>query len=533
MQPQFADVWEIVAAKLPDAPALVHGDRRIDWGEFNRRADGLARFLLDAGLSGQEKVAQFLHNGPEYLESAFAFFKTGLVSVNANFLDDDLVHVLNNSDTVAVVFHARLLGKLESIRAHVPGVRTWLCVEDGSGSCSTWATSYEEAVATEPGSPNVRGPCGRSPDDLFLLYTGGTTGPPKAVVWRQEDLFVTSHKNMRLRLPVDGTPEDVAAVFQKPGPRHLPVCPLIHGYGSLSCFQTFSSGGSVVTLTSDRFDPIELLDTIARERVASIVLAGGDAQGKPILEALDAAPSAWDLSSLTTIMSSGAMFSEPIKRGLVQHGERLMVMDALGSSETSGMAWSVTGSRLRAETASFRLNEDGAVITEDGRFVQPGSGERGFLSKRGNTSIGYYKDEAKTAAAFREIDGERWLTVGDMVTVEADASIRLLGRRSNCISSSGETIFAEEVEEAVRQHPTVRDVAVVGVPDGGQEIVVAVVEPEPGSTASADELIAFVHTKIEPHKAPRKVLLVPALDRLFTGKNNYNRWRSYAVETLA
>lgn len=432
-----------------------------------------------------------------------------------------------------MIFHARLLDKVEGIRANVPGVRTWLCVEDGSEPYPSWATSYDEAVTTDPGAPNVRASWGRSPDDHFLLYTGGTTGPPKAVMWRQEDLFVTTHKNMRLKLPVDGTPEDMAAAFQKPGPRHLPVCPLIHGFGSLSCFQTFSSGGSVVTLTSDRFDPIELLDTIARDQVESIVLAGGDAQGRPILEALEATPGAWDLSSLTTIMSSGAMFSEPIKRGIVAHGKRLMIMDALGSSETSGMAWAVTGARLSAGTASFKLNEDGAVITEDGRFVDPGSGERGFLSKRGNTAIGYYKDEAKTAAAFREIDGVRWLTVGDLVTVEADSSIRLLGRRSNCISNSGGTIFAEEVEEALKQHPAVRDVAVVGVPDGGDEKVVAIVEPEPGSTASAEELIAFVPTKIEPHKAPGAVLLVPAVNRLFTGKNNYNRWRSYAVENLA
>lgn len=531
MQWNFADLWEIVASRLPQATALMHGDRRVSWSEFGRRADAVARFLLDAGVERQDKIAQFLFNGPEYLESVFAAFKAGLVPVNGNFLDEEIAYLLDHSDSVAVVFHGRLADALERVRADVPRVKIWLWVDDRSGPCPAWATRYEDAAAAEPDAPNVHAPWGRTPDDLCLLYTGGTTGFPKAAMWRQEDLFLIANQTQRLRFPVDASPDEAAALLKSPGPRHIPVCPLIHGFGSLTSFQALSSGGSVVTLTGSRFDPIELLDTIARERVDTIAISGPTATH--ILDALDAAPGAWDLSSLKTLMSSGAMFSAATKRGLVQHSRRLMILDALGTSETSGLAWSVTGARTAVETAAFRISEETGVITDDGRLVQPGSGELGLLAKRGNTAIGYYKDEARTEAAYRVVDGVRWLTPGDIATVEADGSIRLLGRASNCLSNGGERIFVEEVEEALKLHPAVRDAAVVGTREQHDDVVSAIVEPEPGSKADADEIIAFAKTTLAPFKAPQKLLIVPSLDRLMTGKNDYRRWQEYAATTLA
>jgi fatty-acyl-CoA synthase len=532
MEWNFADVWEIVADRIPDEPALAQGERRVTWAELSRRADGLARFLLDAGLVHQDKVAQHLYNGPEYLESVFASFKAGLVPVNSNYryLEDELAYLWDNSDSAAVIFHGSLAGTVTEVRPRVPRVKAWLWVDDGSGDCPDWATPYEDAVATPSAGSYVQGPWGRSADDLYLLYTGGTTGFPKGAMWRQEDLFLTSNRTQRLRYPIGATAEEAAALVTGPGPSHVPACPLMHGLGSITSFQAMSSGGSVILLTGRRFDPIELLDTVDRERAATIAIVG-DAQAKPILDALDAAPGAWDLSSLRMIISSGSMFSAPVKQGLLRHSARLMLVDTLGSSESIGMASSITSAGAAAETASFRVSDETAVITEDGRFVQPGSGEQGLLSKRGNTSIGYYKDEAKTEATYRVVDGVRWLTPGDMATVESDGSIILLGRGSNCINSGGEKIFPEEVEEALKQHPAVRDVAVVGIPDDRLgEAVAAVVEAERDASPTADELVAFVRTKIASYKAPRKLLLVPSVDRLITGKNDYKRWKAYATE---
>ena len=532
MQWNFPNVWELVAERLPDAPAQAHGDRTVSWRDVDRRADGVAQFLLDAGLRHQDKVAQHLYNGPEYLESVFAAFKAGLVPVNSNYryLEDELAYLWDNSDAAAVVFHGALADTTGKVRPRLPAVKAWLWVDDGSGPCPDWATPYEVA-ATTPAPARVHGPWGRSPDDLFLLYTGGTTGFPKGAMWRQEDLFLAANRTQKLRYPLDASEAEAAALLTQPGPVHLPASPLMHGLGSITSFQAMSSGGCVVTLTSRRFDPIELLDTVQRRHVTNIAIVG-DAIAKPILDALDEHPGRWDLSSLRMIASSGAMFSAPVKQGFLRHSDRLMLVDTLGSSESIGMASSITNAAGGVDTARFRVSEDTAVITEDGRFVEPGSDEQGLLSRRGNYALGYYKDEAKTDATYRVVDGVRLVTPGDMARVEADGSIVLLGRGSACINSAGEKIFPEEVEEALKQHPAVRDAAVVGVPDERLgEAVTAVVEPEAGDTPTDDELIGFVKQKIASYKAPKRVLLVPSIDRLVTGKNDYKRWKAYAAET--
>ena len=528
----FADVWEIVAEVLPDAPAQVQGDRRLTWSAFDRRADGVATTLLGAGLARQDKVAQYLHNCPEYLESVAAAFKAGLVPVNTNYryLDDELVYVWDNSDTIAVVFHGAFADTVERIRPRVPRVRLWLHVDDGTGPCPAWALPYEEAAAT--GGQHVRGPWGRTGDDLYLLYTGGTTGAPKGVMWRQEDLFLTANRTQRVKYPLDATPEKIAALLTKPGPRHVPVCPLMHGIGSVTSFQAMSSGGCIVTLPGRRYDAVDLLDTIERDQVSTIALVG-DVMTRPLLEVLDAEPGRWDLSSLRMISSSGAMWSASVKEGLLRHSERLILIDTLGSSESIGMASALTTSAGTNQTARFQIGADTRVVTDDGRFVEPGSGEEGMLAKRGNTSIGYYKDATKTDTSYRTIGGERWIVPGDMATVETDGTIVLLGRGSGCINTGGEKVFPEEVEEALKQHPAVRDAAVVGVPDERfGEAIVAVIEPEDGARPDPDELVAHVKANLAAYKAPKRVLVVPALDRAVTGKTDYKRWKAYATDAV-
>jgi acyl-CoA synthetase (AMP-forming)/AMP-acid ligase II len=512
-----------VAQVLPDAPAFVQGDRSVSWGETDRRADGVAHWLLEAGLGHQDKVAQYLYNCPEYLESVLAAWKVSLVPVNTNYRyrDHELVYLWDNADVAAVVFGGTFSATIEGILDRVPRVRAWLWVDDGTGACPGWATPYGSAVATA-GRPSA--PWTRSPDDLYLLYTGGTTGAPKGAMWRSEDLFLIGNRTAKVRFPLDADRATVAAMLDRPGPRHLVACPLMHGLGSLSAFQVLASGGSVIVLTGRSFDVVELLDTCARQRINSVAIVG-DAIAKPMLESLDAAPGRWALPSLKVLSSSGAMWSAAVKEGLVRHLPDTLLVDTLGSSEAIGIGSSVSGRGRTVGTARFALGPDTRVLAEDGSWVAPGSGEQGLLARRGPTSIGYYKDQAKTAATFRVIDGERWSIPGDYAVVEPDGTITLLGRGSNCINTGGEKVYPEEVEEVLKEHRTVRDAVVVGVPhDRLGETVTAAVELEPGSVLDVDALVAHVRGRLAAYKAPRRIVAVDTVGRSATGKLDYVAW---------
>jgi 3-oxocholest-4-en-26-oate---CoA ligase len=530
----FADVWEAVADRIPDAPAAVHGDRRTTWAAFDRRADGVAAALLDAGLARQDKVAQYLHNRPEYLESVYACYKAGLAPVNTNYryADDELAYLWDNADAVAVVFEGAFAERAERVRSRVPRVRSWLWVDDGTGPCPGWAVPYEGAAAAPPPG-RVVAPWGRSGDDLYLLYTGGTTGMPKGVMWRQDDLFLVLNVGAYRRYPEDGGIDAVRAAVDRPGPVHLPACPLMHGTGALTSFSALDSGGCVVTLTSASLDVVELLDTVERERVNSLAIVG-DAFAKPILQALDEHPGRWDLSSLKVIGSSGVMWSEATKQGLLRHHPGMVLADAFASSEALGIGASVSSAGGTTATARFVLGESTRVVTDDGRDVIPGSGEVGRVAVRGRTPVGYYKDPAKTAATFLELDGARYSVPGDYATVDADGTLRLLGRGSVCINTGGEKVFPEEVEEALKTHPAVRDAVAVGVPDDRfGESVAAVVEAVPGATVDEADVIAHVKRRLAPYKAPRRVLTVDAIGRAPNGKVDYRRLRRLAEERVA
>ncbi len=526
----FADVWEVVAGILPDAPATVHGPRRQTWSQLDRGADAVARWLLDEGLKPGETVAQYLYSCPEYLEGVFASFKLGLAPVNTNYRygGDELAYLWDNADCGAVMFHAAFTDQVERVRSAVPRVRAWLWVDDGSGAaCPPWAVDH--ARLDRRGTDRVVPPWGRTPDDLYLVYTGGTTGMPKGVMWRQDDLFAILNRTAPVRYPEEGGLDDVPSLLVKPGPVHLPGAPLMHGTGAFTTFAVMSSGGSVVTLTGRRFDPVELLDTIAAERVKSLAIVG-DAFAKPMLAALDASPGRWDISSLRVITSSGVMWSSETKAGLMRHNPRLILVDTLGSSEAINMASSVVSGEERADTARFALGPTTRVVDEDGRDVVPGSGEIGMLALGGRGPLGYYKDEAKTARTFRIIDGARWSIPGDFATVEADGSLRLLGRGSACINTGGEKVYPEEVEEVIKTHPDVVDAACVGVPDERfGEAVVAVVELREGAGLDGPGIIAHVKGRLAHYKAPRQVVAVPSLGRAPNGKVDYRGLRDRAI----
>ena len=532
----YADVWETVADVQPDSIAVTQGDRNIAWSEFDRGADGIAQFLLDLGAVQQDKVAIYLYNSPEYLQTTFAAVKVGLVPVNTNYRygNDELSYLWDNADAIAVVFHGAFADRIEGILDRVPRVKGWLWVDDGSGPCPDWATPYEDAAKSA--IERVSAPWGRSGDDLYMLYTGGTTGMPKGVMWRQDDLFVRLIDSAVRHYPVDGGIAAVRAALEASpgGVTILPACPLMHGTGNFPSNTVLAEGGRVCLLESRHYDPVELLDTIAREQV-NVVVWVGDPFARPLLAALDERPGGWDLSSLLMIISSGAMWSEPVKEALLAHHPGMLLVDAFSSSEALGMGVSVSASGAAAKTASFTLGPDVKVLTEEGRPVEPGSDEVGVLALGGRNPLGYYKDEEKSGRTFKEIDGVRYSIPGDFAQVDTDGTIHLLGRGSVCINSGGEKIFPEEVEEALKTHPAVSDAVVVGVPHPtyGEQIV-AVVELHPGGAEDPleAELIAHVKDRLASYKAPRRVRAVGTIGRAANGKVDYRRHRAESMDEL-
>jgi fatty-acyl-CoA synthase len=534
----FADAFEAIAAVVPDRPCQVQGDRSVTWAEFDRRADALAADLLDAGLGQQSKVAAYLTNGPEYLEVYAAAFKAGLAPVNTNYRygHDEIVYLFDNAEVEAVVFHAAYHELVDRVRHELPRVRRWYVVHDGTLEATPdWATDYETAVSHRIDGP-VRGPWGRSGDDLLLLYTGGTTGMPKGVMWRQDDLFnvLGAGGQALLGIPPAASVAELAGRLDPAAPAAvtLPACPLMHGTGQFSSLITMNLGGTIVTLPSRHFDVHELLSEVERHRVSSIVIVG-QAFAAPILEHLDAHPGRYDLSSVMMISSSGVMWSQENKEGLLRHVPQAVLFDSLGSSEAVGLGGSVSTVGGASRTASFQLGPNCAVFTEDGRRVAPGSGEQGLVAVGGFIPLGYYRDEAKTAQTFRTFEGRRWSVPGDWAEVNTDGTLKLLGRGSVCINTGGEKVFPEEVEEALKTHPAVRDAVAVGLPDPRfGETICAVVEAEPGSEPDLDTLAGHVKASLAAYKAPRHLVVVDTIGRAPNGKVDYRRLRGVAADRL-
>src|SRR5581483_3518694 len=367
--------------------------------------------------------------------------------------------------------------RCERVRDRVERVRTWLWVDDGSGPCPSWAIPYEEAAASAP-SRTVP-PHGRDGDDLLLLYTGGTTGMPKGVMWRQDDLFCTLNPPSGTDYGPEADLDKVREMLTQPGRTLMPAAPLMHGTGMFSALSVMTNGGCVVTLENRSFDPNELLETVEREHVNAIAWVG-DAFAKPVLRALDDQPGKWDISSLVLLVSSGVMWSEETKQGLLGHHSGMLLSDGFSSSEALGMGASITAAGAPTKTAKFAPGPNARVITDEGRDVVPGSGEIGRVAVKGRQPVGYYKDPDKSAATFLVIDGDRYSVPGDYAMVEADGTLTLLGRGSVCINTGGEKVFPEEVEEVLKLHPSIRDAVAVGIPDEKYgEAITAVVEPVP------------------------------------------------------
>ena len=529
----IADVLEVVAREVPESPAIIQGDRVLTWREMDRRADELAGFLLDAGLARQSTVAQYLRNSPEYVESLYACLKASFVPVNTNYRygGDELVYLWDNADVRAVVFHGEFAPTIEAVRSRVPGVREWLWVDDGSGERPEWATAYQSVVERSTGKRPLE--VERSGDDLLFLYTGGTTGLPKGVMWRQDDLFMLTGNAAHGNYPDEPDLDYARSRVVQEGRRVLPAAPLMHGAGCFSTVPILARGGAVVLLEGRSFDVVELLDTIDRHRVTSVSWVG-DAFAKPVADALDAEPDRWSLSSLKSITSGGVVFSEETKRRLINRVPQLLINDVFGASESITVGTSVsTKDSAPTATGSFSPRPDMRVIDESGQDVVPGSGIAGQIAFAGRQPVGYYKDEQKSAEVFRTIHGRRYSVPGDWAVVAADGTVTLMGRGMACINTGGEKVFPDEVEKVICAMPQVVDAIVVGIPNErfGQAVV-AVVELEEGQALTKDDVVNHAKSHLAHYKAPREVVFVDSLKREATGKIDLVALRKRALAEL-
>ena len=539
MEMHFATVWESIADEIGDVTALIHGTTRRTWAEFDHRAARLAAAFTAAGLGPDSKIALYMYNGNEYSEAQFGAFKMRGVPINVNYryLDDELYYLLDNSDSEAIVFHSSLGDRVARVASRLPKLKLLIVVDDDDHLVDVAGVQqYEEVIAAV--EPMAR--ISRSEDDVYMLYTGGTTGMPKGVMYAIGGLtsgFVSGGFPM-VGLPVPSNASEIAGFVRQlidSGNQivSIPCAPLMHGTGVwLGAFIPQLAGGQVLSLSSRSLDAHELLAMVQRERVTNITIVG-DAFAKPIVAAIDAARaagSAYDTSTLKLIISSGVMWTAEVKEQLLDRIEQVVLLDAIGSSEGSmGMAISMRG--LPPATAKFTQSPTTRVFTEDGRQVQPGSDEVGLVAAGGNVPLGYYKDAEKSARTFKVIDGERYSFPGDMAQVAADGSLILLGRGSQVINTGGEKVFPEEVEEAVKRVDGIQDCLVVGIDDEkfGQAVT-AVASRVDGSFVTEAAVIADVKGQLAGFKAPKRVVFVSQVPRAPNGKADYKAAKEHALD---
>jgi 3-oxocholest-4-en-26-oate---CoA ligase len=529
MEFNLADLYEIVADAVPDRPALVAGDRRLTYAQLDERANRFAHHLLDHGVEPGDKVAIYSGDRAEWVEAMLGTYKARAVPINVNYryVAEEARYILDNSDAVTVIFERAFAPVVNAIRAALPKLRRTVVLEDGTDA-STDAVPYEDALATASPARDFEP---RSPDDLYLLYTGGTTGVPKGVMWRSEDIFFAALGGGGFGQPPITKPEELADRIPAEDARAIPMvnAPMMHGGGQWMAFINFFGGGTVVLNCDRHFDPDRIWRTVERERCNSVMVVG-DAMGRPLAEALAAPGAAYDTSSVIIVGSGGAILSPPVKEQLRAELPNAMVMDSFGASET-GAAGSVFDTQGPAAGPRFTMGEFMTVLDDELRPVVPGSGVVGRLARRGHIPLGYYKDDEKTAATFvTAADGARWAVPGDFAVVEADGTITLLGRGSVCINSGGEKVYPEEVEAVLKSHPDVFDAVVVGVPDERWvERVAAIVQARPGAEPSLEELQDHARDKLAGYKLPRQLLLAETIPRTPVGKPDYRAAKKLAT----
>lgn len=513
----LADLFAVVAGAVPDREAVVDGDRRLSYADLDERSRRLASVLRENGIGAGDHVGLHLHNGSEYLEGMLAAFLLRAVPININYryVADELRYLFDDADLTAVVHEPEFSPLIEEVRGDVATLRYSLAR----------GGAYEAAIAdAEPLDPALVG--GRSGDDHYILYTGGTTGLPKGVVWRQEDIFFGALGGGG-QPPIE-TPGELAERAPRGRTRMLPASPFMHGSAHWMALSTLFTGGSVVIDPEPGFDPHRTWRLVDAERVTYLVIVG-DAFGRPLVEALRTG--GHDASSLTVILSGGAILSPAVKDDLLDALPGCLVVDGFGASETGGQGQMIAIPGAGGTNPRFTMGSQTAVLDDDLRPVAPGSGTIGRVARRGRVPLGYYKDPVKSAATFPVVDGERWSVLGDLATVEEDGTITVFGRGSVSINTGGEKVHPEEVEVALKAHPAVFDAVVVGVPDErwGQRVA-AIVELRNGEVRpSVEDLANHARATLAGYKVPRSVVVVDEIVRSPSGKADY-RWARRTAE---
>ena len=530
----IADLAEHAIDAVPDRVALISGDETLTYAELEERANRLAHYLIDQGVKKDDKVGLYCRNRIEIVIAMLGIVKAGAILVNVNFryVEGELKYLFDNSDMVALVHERRYSDRVANVLPETPNVKTILVVEDGTEEDFQRYGGVEFYSALEQGSPERDfGP--RSEDDIYLLYTGGTTGFPKGVMWRHEDIY---------RVLFGGTDfatgEPIADEYglanqaKESGPMvRYPIPPMIHGATQSATWMALFSGQT--TVLEPEFDADKVWRTIHEHKV-NLLFFTGDAMARPLLDALLAHQdegNTYDLGSLFLLASTAALFSTSLKEKFLELLPDRIITDSIGSSET-GFGGSSVVAKGQSHTGGPRvtIDKNTKVLDEDGNEVQPGSGKRGVIAKCGHIPVGYFKDEKKTAETFKTFNGVRYAIPGDFAEVEADGTVTMLGRGSVSINSGGEKIYPEEVEAALKGHPDVFDALVVGVPDPrfGQHVA-AVVHPREGAKPRLGDLDTFVRKEIAGYKVPRSLWLVDEGKRSPAGKPDY-RWAKDVTE---
>lgn len=536
----YPELHEAIAATRPDAECLIFRDKRLTWKDVTDRTRQLANYLAGQGLgchterdqlsgweTGQDHLAIYLHNGNEYLEAMLGSWKARVAPFNVNYryVAEELQYLLNDSQASAIVVHSRFAPLLQEVRAHLPRLRVILQVPDSSNhELLPGAVWYEDALAQSPTTKPVAGYHG---DDLYILYTGGTTGMPKGVLWRNADAVVECFGGSKTATTVEEFLVEAVGAM-----RSLPSPPFMHGAGHWIAMRTWLSGGTIIVQSQpDRLDADDIWGLVEREK-ANFLLIVGDAFARPLLDGL--AGNTRDLSSLLTILSGGAALSAHLKKEFLEHLPWIMMVDGLGSSEAGGQLSQVSAGAT-ASTGTFPLAPQNHILSEDmTRVLEPGHEELGWLAKSGRLALGYLNDAEKTKKTYPVVDGVRYVVPGDRARVTADLMIELHGRDSVTINSGGEKIFAEEVEAAIKAHPSVYDCVVTGRPSErwGNEVV-AIVRLKDGEAPNEESLLTEAEHHIARYKLPKAFVFVPEIVRSPAGKADYRWAKSIAIDNAS
>jgi len=526
----YPELHEAIAATRPDAECIIFRDKRLSWQDVTNRTRQFANYLASQGLgchtergqldgweTGQDHLAIYLHNGNEYLESMLGSWKARVAPFNVNYryVAEELQYLLNDSQASAIVVHSRFAPLLQEIRHSLPNLRVILQVPDSSNNeLLPGAVWYEDALAQ---SPTTKPAAGYHGDDLYILYTGGTTGMPKGVLWRNADAVVECFGGSKTAATIDEFLLETEGSL-----RSLPSPPFMHGAGHWIALRTWLTGGAVIVQSQpDRLDADDIWGLVESEK-ANFLLIVGDAFARPLLDGL--ANNTRDLSSLLVILSGGAALSAHLKKEFLEHLPWIMMVDGLGSSEAGGQLSQVSAG-ASASTGTFPLAPQNHILSEDmTRVLEPGHEELGWLAKSGRLALGYLNDPEKTKKTYPVVEGVRYVVPGDRARVTADLMIELHGRDSVTINSGGEKIFAEEVEAAIKAHPSVYDCVVTGRPSErwGNEVV-AIVRLKDGETPDESSLLAEAENHIARYKFPKAFVFVPSILRSPAGKADY-RW---------